>query len=96
MSKFSFPFVSWYTTEAWSATVGSSASTAVTWMTEVPAGENPGLLPCDYQPSPHSQMRADGAQAVPGTPSPGSRFLKSLPGTDVLAVAEAQPVKHEG
>lgn len=43
MSKFSFPFVSWYTTEAWSATVGSSASTAVTWMTEVPARRESGV-----------------------------------------------------
>lgn len=37
MAKYSFPFRIWYMTEAWSPTVGSSASTAVTEMTEVPA-----------------------------------------------------------
>ena len=36
MAKYSFPFTIWYMTEAWPATVGSSASTAVTRMTEVP------------------------------------------------------------
>lgn len=36
MAKYSFPFTIWYMTVAWLATVGSSASTAVTRMTEVP------------------------------------------------------------
>lgn len=36
MLKFSSPLVIWYKTEAWSPTVGSSASTAVKWMTVVP------------------------------------------------------------
>lgn len=36
MLKYSFPFRIWYMTVAWPSTVGSSASTAVTRMTEVP------------------------------------------------------------
>lgn len=36
MAKYSFPFTIWYMTVAWPATVGSSASTAVTRMIEVP------------------------------------------------------------
>lgn len=62
MEKYSFPSRTLYTTEAWSATVGSSASTAVTRRTEVPAErESRGCCLVTAGCSPHSQRRANGA-----------------------------------
>lgn len=58
-------------TEAWSATVGSSASTAVTRMTEVPEErESRGYCLVTAGHLTHSQMRTNGAQAVPLTHLP--------------------------
>lgn len=58
-------------TEAWSATVGSSASTAVTRRTEVPVErESRGYCLVTAGPFPHSRIRIDRAQAVPLTHFP--------------------------
>jgi hypothetical protein len=73
MLKYSFPFTIWYKTVAWPATVGSSASTAVTRMTEVPVErENSGMSAHDW-PSPHFLVGVDGGSAVPTAQDEGMK-----------------------